>query len=301
MTNFEFFDQYLKGKLSESKRSALEDQASHDPLLQSELKLQKGIYAVLAEERKAMLKHRLNQVPVGSSGWLSSMNIRWAAALGSLLLATGGTYFYMQYDQKPAAAPATQPIDITPNTEAKPAVPNQSSEFVAIPKPTVAKNSTASSDNISNTKIAQAPDRGTKAVVKKKEVGRVKVPKMKQPNLPASFAEDSKAISYDDFVAPDKLIDEHTSSEHALVDVETNNSKRYSFHYRFEDSKLYLYGDFDEALYKVIALNRRDRRSLFLEYEYHFYAIDDHATKITPLEMIGDSTLIRQLKKISEK
>lgn len=312
ITNAEFFDKYLKDKLSESERSALEEQASYDPLLQSEIKLQKEIYTALAEERKIMLKNRLNQIPVSGDGWFSSQSIRWAAAISSMLLATAGTYYYIDHDQSNTDQPYKQTVDIT--DEAEVVEFNQKPGTIPVPEPVASENSDAkieqrgiASDHAQQDRIevAETPVvrsiESLKSEASNQENNTITLPEIKHPNLSTSFTENSRSINYDDFTAPDRLISENNHLDHPLVDIETNNDKRYNFHYRYEDGKLYLYGGFNEALYRVIALNRKKDKSLFLEYEGNFYILDDHATEITPLELIRDSTLIKQLRKISAK
>lgn len=301
MINAELLDQYLKGKLSESERRMLEEKASYDPLLQSEIKFQKDVYAALTAERKRILKSRLDQVPVGGSSWWTVQHTRWAAAVSSILLTASGMYYYLAPSQNEVVQPSVNiaerveplaPMRNTPMTAPSPeAVPQQAKVADEKQPP----SSTAATMTATPAPDQQSPTAG------EAQTPLPALPDIQRPDLSLSFSDDSKTIDYGDFTAPSRVTHGGDQPEHLAVDVETNVDKRYPFHYRYADGKLYLYGHFDEALYRVIALNRSTDKYLFLEYADQYYMLDERATEITPLEPIQDSTLIQQLKKISPR
>lgn len=81
-------------------------------------------------------------------------------------------------------------------------------------------------------------------------------------------------------------------------DIENRQHRLYDFHYQFLDNKLFLYGDFGQTPYEIIALNLAEGRHLFLKYDTRFYTIDSQQTEVAPLQAIEDSVLINALKNI---
>ena len=75
--------------------------------------------------------------------------------------------------------------------------------------------------------------------------------------------------------------------------------RKYSFHYQFYNNKLYLYGDFDNK-YEILELNTPAGISIYMFYKDKFYELQQNQEKITPLNAIRNSALMRDLKTIRE-
>ena len=72
------------------------------------------------------------------------------------------------------------------------------------------------------------------------------------------------------------------------ISIETISSRRYHFHYKIEDNRLFLYGKFNESPYEIIEINRAHDRQLFFYYYGDFYNLNERLVKITPLKKIKD-------------
>ena len=94
----EKFDNYLKGKLNEGEKLILDRNIQRDPLLKNEVNLQQDIFKALHEERKTMLKQRLDNVPVNTATWVNITGLQWAAIFGSFFLLSTGIY-YSYFDE----------------------------------------------------------------------------------------------------------------------------------------------------------------------------------------------------------
>lgn len=295
----EFFDKYLKGKLSEKERTAFEKKVGQDPLLHSELKLQKDIYVALGEARKAALKSRLEQVPVNNVGWFNISAAKLAAVIGSVLVVTTASYFYI--NNKTADSSEPHVVEIDPSY----AIPKLSEDNVdiSIPRPSVDQIERSAEISTSITResesLSVAADAEQKQTITAKNKEKDLLPEITRPDLNTSFAEETQKINYEDFEAPKKQIVESMAFDDNKVDIETVFHERYNFHYQFEDNKLYLYGNFGDTLYKIIALNYDKRKKLFLEFNEHFYAIDNKQVEIAPLRMVEDTVLLKELQRIN--
>jgi hypothetical protein len=80
------------------------------------------------------------------------------------------------------------------------------------------------------------------------------------------------------------------------IQVETDSSsKKYNFHYQFNNGKLQLFGPFDKSLYEILEING-DSHAVFLFYRENYYVLDEQQNQITKLHLIKDSALLKKLK-----
>jgi len=73
-----------------------------------------------------------------------------------------------------------------------------------------------------------------------------------------------------------------------------------NFHYRYFNSKLYLYGDFNEMPYQIIELNDKGKKQLFLSHNEEVYIIKDNTTEISELRKLQDEMLKMEIQLIVE-
>ena len=299
----DFIDAYLKHKLSETERLSFERQMQKDPLLQNEVNLQRDIVRSLAEVRKAELKARLNAIPLDTPvAWYG--NVKWMAAALTALTIGVGAYLYF--------TPDTEEIQQTAvGIEEKTALPEKE---LAIEKPAPVEEFTVSepssseavSEKENSTPVAaeleKAPQKAliTKEITNtaKKEV--VKLPEIIHPDVVSDFDDDFQNKIYDDVVMPEKGLAQVDGTMPPEIEVENQQVAGYDFHYRYQDNKLYLYGDFKGNPYEILALNTEEKTRLFLKYDSSFYVINPSQSKIAPLSPITNQALINELKIVSE-
>lgn len=293
----EKFDKYLKGKLEDSEKLALEEEIRQDPLLRNEVSLQKDIYKALSEERRLVLKSRLDNVHVGTEGWLNLTGIQWAAIISSVLLISAGSFYYYDTFNRDFTL-ASVDIPALENTKSK----TIKQDIPKIPVPEYVDIAPEDSELSAflDKQAAMEPQtdnvRTISEPVQKTEV----IPEIVRPDVLTNFVENDQQINYSDFEAPDKTILEKAENLTADVTIETISDKNYSFHYKLVERKLYLFGDFQGIPYKIIALNREDRKMLFLEYLDRYYSLDQNQTEIAPLTEIKNPSLVRALDSLSQ-
>ena len=293
----EKFDKYLKGKLEESEKSSLENTFKNDPLLNHEVSLQKDIYTALSNERRLLIKSRLDEVSVNTGYWLNLSGLQWAAIVSSLLLFSAGSYYY--FDSALTDEFSSISIDISKD-KSTPAM-NEENDLPNMPVPEYVEvapddeSLSASLEEISGSKIKKS-QQPTSASSESKGA----LPEITRPDVVSNFIEEDQQIDYSDFEAPDKTILEKSEASSAEVAVETIVGTDYNFHYKLIDQKLFLYGDFEGIPYKIIALNRDNQSTLFLEFKDNYYALKNEEEEITPLIEIGDPTIVKALKRLSK-
>ncbi|EAY30725.1 hypothetical protein [Microscilla marina] len=93
-------ENYILGNLSESEKIAFEELIEQDPVLKNELDLQQETIQSMQDQRKAQLKHRLNNIQVEPVSYsLSRINLLESVLLVSIV-ATTITLFALFYGTK---------------------------------------------------------------------------------------------------------------------------------------------------------------------------------------------------------
>ncbi|WKN30251.1 hypothetical protein PZB74_14895 [Porifericola rhodea] len=301
----EKFDNYLKGKLSQEEKLALEDKVQQDPLLRNELKLQKEIFNSLGDARKAYLKSRLDQVPVNTVAWYNFSGIQWAAVISSVFFLAGGTYFYTTQQNNTTVSEfiPERSIDISGQVGENQIALESPKPVLSVPeykeeKPDDTSLTASSQPMLDNTATSQKlaeveSEAGTSNFEK-----TVALPQIVRPDVVSTFTEDTQQINYEDFEAPDKSLMQAPERLASEVEIENVVDSKYNFHYQLFNNRLYLHGDFEGNPYKIIALNKEESKTLFLEYNGGFYNLKLEQKEIAPLKIIKDSTMIKALTKI---
>ncbi len=122
-------------------------------------------------------------------------------------------------------------------------------------------------------------------------------PVVARPQVVSQFNEETQVVDHSHFSAPAETSLPASSYHEEDVTIEVRANDRYSFHYQFFDHKLYLHGKFDQAPYKIIALNTKNDKKLFLEFNGSYYRISRTET-VAPLVKIEDATLIESLEAV---
>lgn len=283
----DLMDRYLKGNLSGSEQQAFEEKLRQDPLLAHEMSLQKDIYVALGETRKATLKYRLNQVSIDHSPWAPWQSFKTAAVVGTLLVVGASTYYYFNADATVAPVAdtsATQRI-VYPKAYTLNHAP-----IVVIPKKETADVPATVEEPVAQNRVSvRSSPRHSRDISST----------IVRPEVVSEFAEDTPAVNYSDFKAPEKKTLEGTSYQEENIAIEALSDSEYNFHYQFYDGKLYLHGNFYGMPYKIIALNTDDDKKLFLEFDEAYYRIGEHR-EVVPLVKIEDSALVESLRDLGK-
>ncbi|MEP2510745.1 MAG: hypothetical protein ABJH72_15380, partial [Reichenbachiella sp.] len=104
-----------------------------------------------------------------------------------------------------------------------------------------------------------------------------------------------------DINAMDRIEQVSGISEVDKVNIQTINSRKYNFHYRLEDNRLFLYGKFSESPYEIIEISTPGSKKLFFYYHGDFYQLRKNASSITPLSKIENRELIHELDALKSR
>ena len=125
-------------------------------------------------------------------------------------------------------------------------------------------------------------------------------PNVVKPDI-AEVAEETEPET-EDFTGENTYndLDEIKETMAGKLAVETEKNRRYRFHYKFYNEKLYLLGDFKDSPYEILELNSNGGRRYFLFYQGDYYRLSPDKLKPTPLEKLVDETLVEELRIIQQ-
>lgn len=280
---------YFSGTMSETDRILFEGRVESNPELKAEFDRQNDIVEGLKAHRRAELKTRLNNISVEPTliGTLmqGSMMKSLTYGLTAVMVATGGYFFYnkeaaIEYHIEALNAKTEYSLNSALNTN------------------TLAQLDYRFKGNLQMLDYVEAAP-----VLKKRETVE-ELPKQsiafEVPEVAPSHEEafDGMAV---DFNAMDRIDQVSGISEVDKVNIQTISSRKYNFHYRMEDNRLFLYGKFNESPYEIIEISTPGSKKLFFYYHGDFYQLRKNASSITPLSKIENRELIHELDEIKSR
>jgi hypothetical protein len=268
----ELIESYLTHKLTPLEVREFENTLFNNSTLLKEVRLQSSIIESIKKARATELKATLSKIKIDSASFFTTqrkISISMAI-IGTLLL------LYYLYPEKVLQE---KQLDKSP-VQAAPAELRQEKTIELNEKETAEKIETKST--ISE-KVVVAPS------AKKLEPAQ---------RTPIEALDPSKEFESGSSVSSTDLASVNPSRNVVSISnivVENDESdKRYTFHYKFHQGKLILYGSFDSSLYEILEING-ETRSVFLYYKEHFYLLNEKQNKIKMLQPIRDTALLEKL------
>ncbi len=277
MSNFELIDDYLTNRLTESERVAFEQQVASDPSLKADVELQKNILQGIKNARAAELKAMLNNIPVSSPVSMPFTGLKIAAGvIGAGILITSLYYYFQPEALKEAPNLSTSIQDSVQGHDSV-----ESTEKLIPPAESVEEKLDP---------VVATPDVKTATESKKedKPVSSVSKPKIDVVD-PSEDISSEKESDVNAEISKSSVAASH-------IQVETDSSsKKYNFHYQFNNGKLQLFGPFDKSLYEILEIHG-EGHAVFMFYRENYYLLDENQTNVTRLAPIKDSALIKKLR-----
>lgn len=294
LNHTEQIERYLEGNMSGEELQAFEKLLDMDPMLKSEFELQQDIINAIKESRKAELKARLDNINVGA--YHTGISGAKIVLTGAITAAIGlGVYFYSQ--EKTAESPSEvieQPIVEDTNTFIQ---PEEESPLASSPQAEQLEQPIAR-----NTMAEEAVMEEIEEAIKEEEEATTTVatPEVTPPT-PIEAFEDVERVATELKVPTNKLEESLASTEVTAIEVDNEEENTNSFHYKFYNNKLYLYGDFKNIPYELIELNTVSGKSVYLCYKGNFYYLEPNQMEMSPLNQIKDQNLLGELESLRNK
>lgn len=283
MTNFELIDNYLTNRLTESERTAFEQQIKTDPDLKADVEFQSSIVEGLKKARAAELKTMLNRVPVSTTPLIQYSPLKITASLVGAAVIVSVIYLYFNQDNQVELANPTTPLENS------------------------IEQKEPSKEELNAPQEVMTEEQPTQVITKSEE--KRDLSKKSTDRLTPSKSTTKPTI---EVVDPSEDLKESTPTREMIepskpglatpaleVDIDSAN-KKYSFHYQFVNDRVILFGSFDKSLFEILEIHG-NTDSTFLFYKENYFLLDGTRHEITPLEVIKDKMLIKKLKEYRNK
>jgi hypothetical protein len=293
--DLELLDDYLSNKLEGAERADFEKRLEADESLRNELAIQNELIEGLKSARIAELKSMLNQaiIPPATGSSIAGKVTAWVLAA---TVVGFGTYYLLRDSTD---TPVTnEPVTVTEDAGA----------VVEEPQADIDHEAADAGDTESETVPEagegepQAEEQATKEKPAAIQPGEEKqnVSPVIQPEV-SPYDPTKELESANGRPEPvDELGNAHASGSSIVVEVD-NSDRKYDFHYRFTEGKLFLLGSFEKDLYEILEFFNDNKRTLFLYYQSGFYLLDESKEEPTALNAITDPELLQKLRNYRNK
>ncbi len=291
---------YLDGNLNQLEEQALESELLNDPALKEELDLQKMTIEGIQQKRRLQLKKRLSQVNPAPT----NLGVKVAAILSLAGLITVGGYFVLRDTldislPSPTNAPKHEHADynqsITDQTsiQANQKIELESDEYI---KPPIAQPTDDS--HIQTEHIEASTKKAVPVIIEQPKPITDSNLEVIVPNVDDELDD----LSTNKQTTPnDQMVYHQEVPQKAITDVRVIRDKKYNFHYKFHDGRLYLYGDFSAGPYEILELNTPGEQKYFMVFLEEYYTLHKNQTEVRKLEPVRNAQIIRELQILVDK
>jgi hypothetical protein len=291
---FRLIEAYFEGTITSAEKVMLDAKIQSDPLVKAEFDLQQNIMKGISNARKIELKSRLAAIDLPiNTGILAGNGVKWLA--GTLVGVTifGSVLYWslISFENK------IRPIDIRLNE----IVSFDDSSQASFPNLIEVKNEIITENDVKNTssKTLSSTTKEAPVIRKQENDGTAKV----QPQALMSYDDDqlfkNQREEKLENIASREIA--HNRADKTEIDFLESIAGTDNYHYRYYNSKLYLYGDFKQMPYQIIELNDKGKKQLFLSHNDEVYAIKDNTTEITELRKLQDDMLKMEIQLIVDE
>lgn len=293
-------ESYFSGELSGADRILFEGKVESNPELKEIFENQQEIVEGLRTQRVTELKARMNNISVEPSfiGALLGNSIVQNVGYGvtGVMLTIGA---FMFFNQRDAIEFHVQSLDAKSayvvSSEVKPhfyptldyraskPTPLQVSDFMVASSPSLKKVSAIKTEPLQPVELSSAEYA------------------FEVPEIATQAQEEGLQGLEVDIETMDKVDQVAKVSSFEKVNIQTINSRKYNFHYRLEDNRLFLYGKFNMSPYEIIEITSLGKKRLYFFYQDEFYQLHKSASVITELAKIENKSLISELNILKGK
>lgn len=300
-------DQYLLGKLPAEEMAAMDAKIAADSQLQEEMFLQRDIVNALQEERRLELKNRLNNIEVGAGGISSAVGLKLAAGVAMLGLVGTSLFLYFgegkaSEEQHPFPSGIIELSQHDPLIDyAVPEKPEANSISETTPAlTTLAPAPVATQDRApvrsNSTQIATTATQRNVAETTEARVEPAKPQaQVQKPKVLSEFKETDYSSNALQIETPVDAMARNQQFSTQTIDVSARSHDKWDFHYSFFESKLFIYGNFDNKPYEILEINTEGTTSYYLYFENSYYALKRDQQKVTKLRKLSNEKLIKEL------
>ena len=293
MENSQKIDAYFNNELSSSEKEQFLAELETNAELQKEFAEQKEIVQGIQDYRKTQLINRLNDIKIVSTSQYVAVKVISSIAVVTLVgLGAYFIYFNNTTNTELLNNPVTEEIvDNTSQNDPAPEsiAPVENNELETEEEPIANKEEKVGSSSI---------EKRNSSVVTEEKDTETSEPEVTMPEVVDSFDTENPAVqSEDDISAPANTVKSNLDLR-TKFEVEVKMKRKYNFHYQVIDTKLTLFGEFDQGPFEILEINNQGGVDLYLYYQENFYAINQASEEIQSLTEITDQAVKNRLQSL---
>jgi len=290
---FRLIEAYFEGDITLDEKAMLEAKINSDPLVKAEFDLQQNIVNGISKARNLELKSRLASINVPTQiGVLAGSGAKWLAGTVVGVTIFGSVLYWslISFEE------SIKPIDIKAQQE----IVFNNESLAGFPKLAELEEEKAIKEN---KKVAQP-------IIDEKEPQQTEIKEERdptarvQPQTLMSYEDDEPFTNQSSEEGLERISSRevaHNRADKTEIEFLGTLEDKDNYHYRYYNSKLYLYGDFKEMPYQIIELNDKGKKQLFLSHNEEVYLIKDNTTEVTELKKLDDDLLKMEIQLIVEE
>ena len=293
MENSQKIDAYFNNELSSSEKEQFLAELETNAELQKEFAEQKEIVQGIQDYRKTQLINRLNDIKIVSTSQYVAVKVISSIAVVTLVgLGAYFIYFNNTTNTELLNNPVTEEIvDNTSQNDPAPEsiAPVENNELETEEEPIANKEEKVGSSSI---------EKRNSSVVTEEKDTETSEPEVTMPEVVDSFDTENPAVqSEDDISAPANTVKSNLDLR-TKFEVEVKMKRKYNFHYQVIDTKLTLFGEFDQGPFEILEINNQGGVDLYLYYQENFYEINQASEEIQSLTEITDQAVKNRLQSL---
>ena len=280
-------DDYLMGKLSPEQVSDFERLLQSDPILANEANLQNDIISGISSARRAALKARLNNIEIPKLAWYTNPKVIGFAAV-TFIIGLLIALFFPTDNTKSNVETNSAVVAVEPAKEIS--TPAASTESIITQNEKAPKEVVASSSKPNGKPVLSNPE-------KSKSVAHSN---LNEPNIEGSIDNEDGLNKKSD--ATEIVNNTTVAGSTKTLNTETfSDNPNYTYHYKRNDSRLTLYGNFSDKTYQIIEINGKTGTSFYMYHNGSYFGLPASGGEIKELTALSDEAIINKLANLRKR
>jgi len=293
----ELIDDYLLGRLSPPDAEAFEQQVKANPELANELAIQNDIINGISNTRRVALKARLNNLEIPKGNWFTN-NATWLSVSAGVIVLTILAFLY-QNNTSTTVQTAETP-QIPQKEQNQTAKEGATKTNPSLPQETLASSSPAQE---APTKKGNVTKPAFKKEVRNKEVSSNEANSDLSDPAVTKF-EDETVLASKKGSGEEKEVEatKPVAKTAQTLNAETiTNSNQYTYHYKRNETRLTLYGNFSEKAYEVLEISGKSGTNYFMFHNGNYFSLASTDGEIRSLTPLTDEATIKKLANLRKR
>ena len=288
----EKMEMFLRGEMTPNEAAEFRQELDSDPLLKSEFEMNDAIVNGIKQYRKAQIKERLASISIAPAPISFWAGVGGTAVVGAI---TATVVYNLAVEDPQEIEESTEPLteEISGQQESTQPAYDISDEL--------AKEAQMSNQEEENAPVISL----NQPELQERDDSEDLVPELKSNNQSEQVqTQVVLPVGPDDADELDRSVEIPVSSSTIdqsrieKMDVAVKQHPEYTFHYKYSNHKLFIYGSLEKEPYRLLELEQGEKTNLYLAYDGRYYYLKDQTITPEPLKPIKDKKLLKNLREL---